>query len=337
VAAARAARDAGGRRGTLRCPFCTTHLFAAPLGHPAGPIRLDACDRCRILWFDRGEFDAAAGRAPPPAPHPGDAVRPEFHAWAPPVDAVPPVDVERVGSGLEGGGGLAYLLLELPVVSPESHGPPSRVVPVLAAAILAGSLAAVAGGLESSIEAFGFHPAEPLRHGGLGAFTAPFLHADLPVLAVNLAFLLMFGRPAEEILRPLPTLGLFLGAALAGWLLLAAGGGNRPVCGAGGAVSGLLAWFALELPHVRVRMFRLVWFEPHLLECSARTWGLLFAGWLVLGTLLAGYGAGDFHMHVGGALAGASLWAARNFGFFDPPVVRRVAATAPRRSPGGAP
>ena len=64
----RAAMAAGGWRGTRRCPLCTMHLVGSRVEHRGATYVLDHCDRCRLVWFDRGEHEAARGRAPAPPP-----------------------------------------------------------------------------------------------------------------------------------------------------------------------------------------------------------------------------------------------------------------------------
>lgn len=43
----------------LRCPKCLLTMDEGPLRVGEGQIRVDACDRCGLYWFDPGELDLA--------------------------------------------------------------------------------------------------------------------------------------------------------------------------------------------------------------------------------------------------------------------------------------
>jgi rhomboid family protein len=138
--------------------------------------------------------------------------------------------------------------------------------PVLAVAVLvglnvavfAGELALGSGALDEALNAWGLVPRELLRGGGLRVFATPmtsmFLHASGVHLAVNLAFLVVFGRGLEARLGAARLAVLYLGSGLvaAAAQVASAPAAFVPALGASGAVSGLLGAQARLAPGARV-------------------------------------------------------------------------------------
>ncbi len=126
---------------------------------------------------------------------------------------------------------------------------------------------------------WGLTPGAPRYHALL---TYQFLHRDLAHLAGNMAFLWLFGPHVEEALGWEAFLALYLGGGIAAGLLHMAIVIIRgefalgPLVGASGAISAILAPFAIRFHRA---LIRLVWLPGLLAErLSARTgrgWGFL--------------------------------------------------------------
>ena len=115
------------------------------------------------------------------------------------------------------------------------------------------------GEREYAVLRYGVVPAEllgPQLHWNewVTLLTALFVHADWPHLVGNMAFLLIFGLPAERLLGSRRLLSLFflcgmlavLGAALF------APASTRPIVGMSGAVSGLVGAYIALFPRARL-------------------------------------------------------------------------------------
>ncbi len=126
---------------------------------------------------------------------------------------------------------------------------------------------------------WGLTPGAPHYHALL---TYQFLHRDLGHLAGNMAFLWLFGPHVEEALGWEAFLALYLGGGIAAGLLHMAIVIIRgefalgPLVGASGAISAILAPFALRFHRAQIR---LVWLPGLLAErfssAVGRGWGLL--------------------------------------------------------------
>jgi len=126
---------------------------------------------------------------------------------------------------------------------------------------------------------WGLTPGAPHYHALL---TYQFLHRDLGHLAGNLAFLWLFGPHVEEALGWEAFLALYLGGGIAAGLLHMAIVIIRgefalgPLVGASGAISAILAPFALRFHRAQIR---LVWLPGLLAERFlgglGRSWGFL--------------------------------------------------------------
>ena len=160
---------------------------------------------------------------------------------------------------------------------------------------------------------WGFLPATPRLP---SLFLSLFLHVNLGHLFWNMAFLWLFGSHVEDALGPLSYLALYLGGGLAAgilhtaikWLILAQHYTlEEPLVGASGAISAIVAPFAVRYHRAQIR---LLWL-PGLLARSdwARLEVPALAGlalWLlqnVVGAVLSlkpGKGGVAYWAHLGG-------------------------------------
>jgi membrane associated rhomboid family serine protease len=161
---------------------------------------------------------------------------------------------------------------------------------------------------------YGFQPASPSL---LHLFFSLFLHVSVPHLFWNMAFLWLFGPHVEDALGPVSYLALYFGGGVAAgalhtaikWLIPAQRVLlNSPLVGASGAISAVLAPFAVRYHRAQIR---LLWL-PGLLARSdwaqmevPALWGLGL--WLlqtlagaVMAILKPGSGDVAYWAHLGG-------------------------------------
>ncbi len=283
-------------------------------------LTLDMCDRCQVIWFDPGEFDALPKASPA-------GKRQELPRDAKEVMALYRVErlqreAEEAGTGV-GVAGPDELwkwipgLLGMPVQynSPAKASLPWITWGLVAVVALVGLLAL--GNLAEAVRQFGFVPSEALRYGGMTAITSFFLHGGLVHLAVNLYFLLTFGDNVEDFLGRRRYLFLIGAATLGGALLhmVPDPQSTVPVIGASGGISGILAYYALTFPRSRIGLTHW-WF----LALSRGRWiclpvWIIFGGWLLLQLFgvwlqLGGWSNVSALAHLGGAATGFVFWLA---------------------------
>lgn len=296
------------------CPGCHLHFLEVYPEHRAHLPPLDVCHRCHLVWFDPGEFD----------------VLPQLQLEKKEEDVSPLVkqagallsiqlDRERekrkflTGESPDEWWKYLPAFFGMPV---EQDASGVRYLPVftwgLSLVILLATLAAFATGIHDAVYRFGFIPADPGRYFGLTFFTSFFLHAGLVHILGNLYFFLVFGDNVEDYLGSWSFLCLVAAATLAGDTLhmMVDRQPAVPVIGASGGISGVLAFYALRFPRVRlafmVRYFILFrWF-------AIPAW-LGFVLWLLLQSVgvwqqLAGFSHVSALAHLGGAAVGFVFW-----------------------------
>ena len=99
-------------------------------------------------------------------------------------------------------------------------------------------------------------PIELFDHAGLGLVSVFFVHGSWWHLLGNMYFLVVFGDNVEDVLGTRRRLLLLLAATIGGSLLQVLGDphGNIPCVGASGGIAGLIAFYALRFPDVRLGM-----------------------------------------------------------------------------------
>lgn len=113
---------------------------------------------------------------------------------------------------------------------------------------------------------FNLHGLIPGQLSLSGIFTSSFLHTDVFHLAINLAFLWLFGRSVELALRPLEFLIFYVGSSFAAsithvaivYAFMPLEFVQLPVVGASGAISGILGIFTIRFFHKRFHLGKLV-------------------------------------------------------------------------------
>ena len=150
-----------------------------------------------------------------------------------------------------------------------------------------------------------------LRHVLAGEIWQPFtymlLHVDPMHLFMNMLGLYFFGSVVEQFLAKGGVIRLYLLGGLGGaagcllWSAAGLPGGSRPVIGASGAVTAILAWAALRAPKTP---FLLFFFLPVPLWVL----GAGYVGMDVFAAVRGGGGDVAVQAHLGGAVVGALLY-----------------------------
>jgi len=119
---------------------------------------------------------------------------------------------------------------------------------------------------------YGFIPAAPFRHYGLGILTAPFLHSSWTQLVANMTFLFMFGKGVEERVGRSRYLTAYFLCCLAGeaaqWFFHPFG--TLALIGASRAVTGLGVMYLFYFPWGKMKWI-FSFFGVPLLELPSRT------------------------------------------------------------------
>lgn len=292
------------RRSTSRsrraCPSCQRPMSR----FRESSEQLEACIPCQTLWFDAGEHTSILPRSVKPIP---SAARTCLEPGPTPAgDATDPSEEETVlEQCADRPWKFAPLVLGLPVELERSTLERRPVTTwIVCALVLVTSLLAFRD-LPGAIAEFGFVPAAALRGWGLTMVSSFFVHGSAFHLALNVYFMLVFGRRVEIWLGPLPFLLILALSTIAGCLLHAwlSDWSRVPVIGASGGISGILVLYALHFPNLRMAVLGGV--------VPAWTWIVLWSC-LQLAGALQYLGSEDvavaYGSHVGGALVGLLYW-----------------------------
>ena len=162
--------------------------------------------------------------------------------------------------------------------------------------------------LQGSIERYGLVPAKFGRYGGLTFLTSVVLHGGIFHLLSNMYFFLVFGDNVEEWLGRFHFTFLLLTAAIVGGIfhILSDPSSMTPCVGASGAISGVLAFYALKFPHAKLGIFlNFKW-----LHFPASWMFLFWVAMQLLGTYKQIFHASHVSAlaHLGGACVGFVFW-----------------------------
>jgi membrane associated rhomboid family serine protease/Zn-finger nucleic acid-binding protein len=301
-----------GTSGRL-CPSCRKPMLEVPLSGKA-KIAVDVCRHCHFVWFDANEIDTLVPQPLlAPAPQLPQEAREQIaiakvqqlaeEARGSDLDSAPPDERWKQIAALFG----------LPV---EFDEPAQERTPwatwLLATTIVAISAAAFAN-LREIVQHFGLIPADATRLSGLTFVTSFFLHAGIIHLAGNIYFLLVFGDNVENFLRPLRYVMLIALAAFVGDLAHIAldPHSQTPSIGASGGIAGVITFYALQFPRVRLGFLMrwgFVWFRW--IRMPAWFALVLWMLFQLIGTWEQKVGISSVSAvaHLGGAAIGLAAW-----------------------------
>ena len=273
------------------------------------PLALDQCAECGGIWLDGGELPKTLAALK-------DAnVRPFLEN----------PETAKMGSAALW---LFMFFTGLPIEqwNPRARRPIIMPLIVLACfAVFVWQLSAGAEGLQDSVMRYGLIPAKLFR-GDYGALVSSvFLHGSWAHLLGNMYFLWTFGDNVEDKLGRYRFLLLYLLAGVAAGLAHAVFESDKtiPVVGASGAISGVMAAYAVLFP--RTRLISLIFFFR--VRWRAAVYLLGWLGFQTVGALLHKSGIA-WWAHIGGFVVGA-VFALR---FRTPPLVAPSAFETPRAS-----
>jgi membrane associated rhomboid family serine protease len=291
-------------------------------GPPGAPLELDVCPRCRLVWFDAAEMERFAREVPAEAP--------ASPAQATPAEAIETfarMRAEQVRARTErsiDGGPLsdtppetwqwipAFLGLPLELDSPVGRSRPPLATWLTAAVILVGALLAMTD-LKPAIAALGFVPSDPWRGAGLTWLSSLVVHGGILHLLGNLYFLVLAGDDVEEVIGPARWLALFLLAGVAGNIAhgLFDPRADTPLVGASGAISGLMAFYALRFPRARLAIMFGMWLRFGFLRIPVWVAVIFWLAVQALGAYVqrSGCSSVSAFAHLGGFAIGTAFWA----------------------------
>ena len=294
------------RRSGPPCPSCARSMVPIPLKVGSRAVPVDVCPRCRIAWFDREELEALQRRAAPPPPP--VAAKKKGTPPSLPRPSPPPLrHPAQTPSGTSGDLAWPHFLPALLGFPIELDAPARARLPVatwtIVGIVTLVSLLAMARPDHGF--AYAFLPSQPWRHSGWTFLSSFFLHGGVLHLAGNMYFLWIFGDNVEDHLRPPRYVLLLALATIVGNVVHAATTTlpDVPCVGASGGISGVIAYYALAFPQVRIGVLvRFFW-----LHLTART---AFFVWVGLQTLfaIANEGQVSYVAHLGGAAVGLAFW-----------------------------
>jgi membrane associated rhomboid family serine protease len=167
--------------------------------------------------------------------------------------------------------------------------------------------------LHEIVAQFGLIPAHAMRLHGLTFVTSFFLHAGIIHLLGNMYFLLVFGDNVEDFLGPLRYLALIALAAFIGDLAHIAldPRSQIPCIGASGGIAGVITFYALNFPRVRLAFLMrwgFVWFRWIRLPAWSVFILWIFFQLIGLWEQKAGMSSVSSSAHLGGAAVGFVGW-----------------------------
>lgn len=291
-------------RGTLPCPACDRTMKQVDTrndvgGDLAGPIQLDLCEPCTLIWFDPQEREHAFPPEGAPVLDSAGVIR---------ADRDPPgPSMERAFLSDVGWRGFLSVI-GLPVEMDEPARRERAWVTWGLIALLIGIFAWQTTADDLAIQRVGFVPADPWRGGCLPMLLAGMSHASWPHVLGNLYFFRVYGDNVEEV----------LGRARFGLLLLLAHLGGVlthslfsldsvvPLVGFSFSVSGVIVYYALRFPRVGIFVFFFFRFWRVHVWVVMGVW--IMVQLAISAQQLAGMTNVSGTGHLGGALVGAIFW-----------------------------
>ncbi len=274
-----------------------------------GQLPVDVCKLCQVAWFDPGEYRQLDEKG---VPAPAARELPmEVRQMAAEVE-LKRIDRRRNQKTWDGA-----LPDEHWKVIPALFGMPVEhdTVGIERLPIVTWSLALMmclvtAVGLfdmNRAVSGYGWIPADPLRFGGLTLVSGFLLHGSILHLVGNVYFLLTFGDNVEDWLGSPRYLGMIVLAELAanvGHLMLAPAP-LIPVVGASGAISGIIACYAVRFPRAKMGVLFGIFYVRRWISAPAYA---MFAVWAMFQVFLAfRQVSGGTNVSAGAHIAGAAI------------------------------
>lgn len=305
------------------CSACNNLMTEIPIAVPDGIQKIDVCVTCQFVWFDKEEYQSIPNHSDlvqqkPPL---SDAAREKIAEWELERQKQKENDeFLKSGSPKENWHWIPGYL-GLPV---ELDAKPVEVKPIVTWGVT--GLVTIASvialfNLTNTIANYGLVPANWSRYGGFTLITSFLIHGSILHLISNMYFLFIFGDNVEEWLGTKRFLFLLFISAFVGNVAHIASSPHSmvPCIGASGGVSGVLTFYALKFPHVKIGI-NLFTYLGRFAVLNGKRGGwfyfpaiLLFLIWVLIQFLgvylqLFGYSNVSYAAHLGGAFVGLVFW-----------------------------
>ena len=291
-------------RGPLRCPSCSNEMMEAA----TEVVRVDVCKGCQLVWFDRGEFDAAPTFDAPRESRLSEEVLERIARKQ--AQGIAAEYRVRYGTKMPVEEALLLVpgVLGMPV---EETGTEDDRIPWATWGLLTAiALASIYAFFDpEAISRLGLIPRLAFRYGGATVVTAFFLHGGVLQLLSNLYFLAIFGDNVEEFLGRANYVLVLAAGAVAGEAAHALGSDARavPLVGATGGVAAIVMFYGLAFPSARLRYLRV--FRWYTMPASVGVF-LWFLANVLGGDRWLHIGDTSPFVYLGGGAVGLALWLA---------------------------
>ncbi len=300
------------------CPSCARPMQEVPAGPSEFAPPIDVCRSCQFVWFDANEFDSLPARQD--EPEPDQKKQDELPQAA--REAMAKMQMksiqERARSSDFGDEAPAESWKTVAAffgVPVEFDANPLSRVPWLTwslLAVIAGFSISAFSTLDTVIVQYGLIPVEAWRSGGVTFLSSFFLHGGWIHLIFNLYFLWIFGDNVEDYLGTFCYAQLILFATLMGGTVHVLFDPRPEIAcvGASGGISGMVVFYALQFPKIRLGFLWRFWWHFYWLKIPASAAAVV---WLATQTYGAwnqvqGFTNVSALAHLGGAGVGFIYW-----------------------------
>jgi len=300
------------------CPHCAQAMAEVMTMVGGEELILDVCNRCPAIWFDTSEFKLVP-RKPPPAPEKKSDLSPELREKKALLELEQQKKRQRQGDTVtyspEESWHWLLGLLGLPVEldAPKVTRWPLVTWSTLAVCIIATMPIFWAGAIEQFeiFNKYGFIPAQWNRNHGLSLITSFFMHGGIFHLLGNMYFLFVFGDNVEDRMGHWTFVCLLLFSHFAGMLLHGTFGPdvNMPCVGASAGISGVIAYYAVAFPKVRLQILFGYFFIFRWIRITALMALVLYFLMQLIGAYyqINGFGSVSYLGHLGGLIVGLAF------------------------------
>ncbi|MBN1900870.1 rhomboid family intramembrane serine protease [Candidatus Sumerlaeota bacterium] len=317
------------------CPLCRRPMIEVKSGNAPSAPNLDVCRFCSYAWFDPDEFEAL--RFLPALDQDSRKSLREMNAG---INAfgVPRVSPKTLSGMRDPAEEVRekFAIAKIKALQEQSRDKPDewwKMIPAFLGIPVEISghkiynipwitwlLAALATGISifafsqgrALIEGFGFIPSQFSRYYGLTLITPFFLHGGWFHLLSNMYFLLTFGDNVEDFLGKkrfalLAFLATISGNILHGLFNLES---TIPCIGASGGISGLIAFYVLKFPDVKLGFYYWLFWRPYWIKISALGFFILWIFLQLIGVYyqLNGFSNVSALAHLGGVTIGVVFY-----------------------------
>lgn len=242
----------------LACPGCNNRMEEVLFETPRGDRTLDVCETCQFVWIDKDEWSDLPVKEP--AKKDRDTLLPEAREQL----AIHKIDLQRkrheaTYSNDSAAEDITWQSIPAEFGLPQEEEAPNVVqsAPIVwltAFLVLCGGLA---GLLQPNwVETFGLVPSEWTPSQATPLATSFFLQPNYFTLTINIYFLLVFGDNVEQLIGGIRTAALLAFSTLTAAIchLCFSPESTLTYIGAGGGVSGIVAFYILSFPKARLSM-----------------------------------------------------------------------------------